>query len=96
MLTIRQAETLAAIEASIADAGISPSYDELAVAIGAKSKSQVKRIIDTLVDRGFIQLNGSKGAARAIEVIKPQTRLNPDYDRGYQDGAEALVRERRS
>lgn len=45
-----------------------PSFDEMRIALGLKSKSNVHRLVDTLVERGFIRR--LKNRARAIEIIE--------------------------
>lgn len=89
MLTKRQAEMLAFIEEKIAENGVSPSYREISEGLKMASTSQVFKIIDVLVERNFLKKLGGPGCARRLQVIKPQTHLNPEYIRGYQDGLEA-------
>ena len=48
--------------------GVSPSYDEMAIAIGVKSKSTINRIVESLVDRGYIRK--ALGKTRAITLVK--------------------------
>lgn len=50
-----------------ASGGISPSYSEIAAALGLKSKSQVHRLIGALADRGCI--GHIPGRARSIVVL---------------------------
>lgn len=92
MLTARQAQVLRVIEAGIANTGASPSYREIAERCRISSMSQVSAMIDALEARGFVRRLGEPGAPRALEVIKPQTQLNTDYQRGFQDGVEAMRR----
>lgn len=68
MLTTGQATTLRFIEDYMADHTGSPSYDEILVGCGYKSKSEVSRVISGLLDRGFIQ--SRPGKARSIVVIR--------------------------
>jgi SOS-response transcriptional repressor LexA len=68
MLTQRQSELLAYLRAyEAAHPGISPSFDEMAAAIGYTSKSGVYRMLGSLEERGFIRR--LKYRARAIEVL---------------------------
>lgn len=62
MITKRQRECLK----FIASAEICPSFDEMAFAMGLKSKSGVARIVNGLEERGMI--NRIPDRARAIEV----------------------------
>lgn len=72
-LTNRQAQCLGFIHRyQLANAGISPKYEEIATGLGLSSKSQVGRLIDELEDRGA--LRRLPGRARAITIIaKPAT-----------------------
>jgi SOS-response transcriptional repressor LexA len=42
------------IRASVAENGFSPSYDEIAAAVGLKAKSGVARLVDRLIARGVV------------------------------------------
>jgi repressor LexA len=48
--------------------GAGPSFEEMAGAMGLKSKSGVHRLITALEERGYIRRN--HGAARAITVLR--------------------------
>lgn len=87
MLTPTQAQCLSAIERHLADHGCAPSYEELAAALGQRSKSGIHRMIVALEQRGFIRRIPC--CARAIEIIKPQPSPSADYWQGFRDGAEA-------
>lgn len=51
--------------------GVSPSFDEMAKAVGLKSKSGVHRLIEGLVERGAIVR--LKNHARALQVVTAPT-----------------------
>ncbi len=68
MLTRKQHELLFYIHDRLADAGISPSFEEMKEALDLKSKSGVHRLITALVERGFIERLPNR--ARALEVVK--------------------------
>lgn len=87
MLTNKQAQCLDLIEKHWAEFGECPSYEDLLPALGLKSKSGVHRLLAALEERGFICRLPHR--ARAIEVIKPQSHLSAEYQRGFRDGAEA-------
>lgn len=53
-LTARQREALAYIEDYISALGVSPSFSDIATGTGLSSKSGVARIVDALVERGYI------------------------------------------
>lgn len=87
MLTARMRECLSAIEESLCDRGVSPSYEELAEKLGMRAKSGVHRLIGCLEERGMVRR--LPGRPRALEIIKPQGDLSPDYLRGFREGSEA-------
>ena len=69
MLTPRQAELLRYLSAcQDAGDGVSPSYRQMANALGAKSPSGMFRLLAALEERGFIRRK--PGAIRAITVIR--------------------------
>ncbi|MDR3326413.1 MAG: transcriptional repressor LexA [Rhodospirillaceae bacterium] len=70
MLTRKQYELLIFIEKYLGDTSISPSFDEMMLAIHLKSKSSIHRLLVGLEERGFIRRLPYK--ARAIEVLEKQ------------------------
>ncbi len=84
MLTEKQRATLELIEERIVNTGISPTYREIRDALGILSTGQVHRIVSQLEERGFV--TRLPHHARALKVIKPQTHLNPAYQRGIKEG----------
>jgi SOS-response transcriptional repressor LexA len=85
MLTNKQAKCLDLIEKHWAEHKTCPSYEDLLPALGIKSKAGVHRLIRALEERGFVRQIPHR--ARSIEVIKPQSHLNAEYQRGFRDGA---------
>lgn len=78
-MTPQQARALAYLRDFTAMNGYCPSLAEIGVHLGLRrtSKSNVKRIVDVLEERGFIRRLPNR--ARAIEVIMPRTvTLNPE------------------
>lgn len=73
MLTRQQHKLLMFVHNFISTTGIAPSFDEMFKAMELKSKSSIHRLLDALVERGFIRRILHR--ARAIEVIK----LPPDH-----------------
>ena len=55
MLTAKQRELLLFIDGRLKEGGISPSFDEMRMALELKSKSGVHRLISALEERGFIR-----------------------------------------
>ena len=72
MLTKKQKTLLIFINKKIRSSGVSPSYEEMKVSLGLKSKSGIHRLITAFEERGFIRRLAHK--ARALEVLKlPET-----------------------
>ena len=73
MLTRKQHELLLYINERLAQAGVSPSFEEMKDALDLKSKSGVHRLISALEERGFIRRLANR--ARALEVLRmPETK----------------------
>lgn len=68
MLTPKQHKLLVYIDEFIRENGHSPSFEEMKIAVGLKSKSGIHALINSLEERGFIRKLAHK--ARALEVIK--------------------------
>ena len=68
MLTKKQKQLFDYLSRYINDSGISPSFEEMKLALNLKSKSGIHRLITSLEDRGFIKR--LKHKARAMEIIK--------------------------
>ena len=68
MLTSKQKELLAFIDARLQETGVPPSFEEMKEALALHSKSGVHRLIMALEERGFIRRLPHR--ARAIEVIR--------------------------
>lgn len=73
MLTKKQKELLLFIHERLSQGEIAPSFEEMKHALNLKSKSGIHRLINALVERGFIKRLPHK--ARAIEILK----LPQDY-----------------
>jgi len=72
MLTRKQHELICFINDSLADTGVSPSFEEMKEALALKSKSGVHRLITALEERGFLRRLANR--ARALEVLKMPDR----------------------
>ena len=87
MITKKQLDLLNYLEKSIFDNQITPSFDEMKIALNLKSKSGVHRLIKSLEERGYIRRLANK--ARAIEIIKtPSKKLTKDdkfYNQRFKD-----------
>ena len=68
MLTKKQKELFEFLSAYISTNNISPSFEEMKVAVNLKSKSGIHRLITSLEERGFIKR--LKHKARAMEITR--------------------------
>ena len=68
MLTKKQSEILEYISDFMKNKGVSPSFEEMKLALNLKSKSGIHRLISGLEERGFIRRLPHR--ARALEIIK--------------------------
>jgi repressor LexA len=68
MLTKKQRDLLLFIDDYIRKTGLSPSFEEMKLGLELKSKSGIHRLINALVERGFLERLPNK--ARALEVKK--------------------------
>ena len=74
MLTKKQYQLLMFIDGRLKVAGVSPSFEEMKMALNLKSKSGIHRLITGLEERGFIRRLPYR--ARALEVLKlPENTL---------------------
>ena len=91
-LTERQLELLRFIESR----EMTPTFEEMAEAVGLKSKSGTHRLVLALEQRGFIRR--IRGAARGIEVIRPSSpgiepiaRIVATWDGSAKDAVSILT-----
>lgn len=76
MLTRKQRDLLIFINDYINNTGLSPSFEEMKVGLDLKSKSGIHRLINALVERGFLERLPNK--ARALEIKKmPENTPSP-------------------
>jgi SOS-response transcriptional repressor LexA len=68
-MTPKQAVLLDFIKGFVADKGHSPSFEEMADAIGTKAKSNVHRYLEGLERRGLVRR--THGFKRSVEVLNP-------------------------
>lgn len=73
-MTPRQAQLLSFIESYTQRHGASPSYQEMAAAIGAKSKSSISRLLSALHARG--RVSWRRHEYRSVEVLPGPTADN--------------------
>jgi repressor LexA len=68
MLTPKQHELLVYLDSQLSAHGVAPSFDEMKVALGLRSKSGIHRLISALEERGFIRRLPHR--ARALEILR--------------------------
>lgn len=66
-LSPRRAEFLEFIRAHVKAHGVSPSFDEIGRAVGARSKNTVARVVYELQHRGYIRILPRR--ARSIQLV---------------------------
>ena len=71
MLTSRQLQLLQFIESHIDENGYSPTFEEMKVGLGLKSKSNMHRLLECLEQRGHIRR--WRNLPRAIQVLLPSS-----------------------
>ena len=67
--TQAQRKLLGFIAGHIATTGVSPTYEEMQIGLGQKSKNNVHRLVQRLEERGHIKRCPNR--ARALQVITP-------------------------
>ncbi|MDP6351593.1 MAG: transcriptional repressor LexA [Alphaproteobacteria bacterium] len=87
MLTRKQHELLLFINERLESTGISPSFEEMKIALNLRSKSGIHRLILGLDERGFIRRLPHR--ARALEVLKLPTESGAA---AKQEAASNVVR----
>lgn len=75
MLTKKQRDLLVFINDYIQRTGLSPSFEEMKTGLDLKSKSGIHRLINALVERGFLERLPNK--ARALEVKRLPENVVP-------------------
>lgn len=87
MLTKKQRDLLVFIHERLSAGDIAPSFDEMKTALDLKSKSGVHRLVEALVERGFLERLPNR--ARALEVRRlPDGYTGPTH---AQDAAHKNV-----
>lgn len=76
MLTKKQRDLLLFIHDYTRKTGLSPSFEEMKEGLDLRSKSGIHRLINALVERGFLMRLPNK--ARALEVVKLPESVNDD------------------
>lgn len=90
-MTGRERELLDFITTYIRVHRFSPSFDEMSVALGAKSKSEISRIVHQLADKSHIIF--TPNSARAIELPPSAGAIDQAWRAGYEAGVAACEHE---
>ena len=85
MLTKRQKELFDFLREYISKNSISPSFEEMKVAVNLKSKSGIHGLITSLEQRDFIKR--LKHKARAIEITKNLNNNVVNFSKNYENNA---------
>lgn len=75
MLTKKQHELLLFIASRLRETGIPPSFEEMKVALGLRSKSGIHRLMTALQERGFLKRLPHR--ARAVEILRLPDNVAP-------------------
>ncbi len=89
MLTPRQSELLMFIHQCQQQDGITPSYDEMRIAIGLKSKSGIYQLITGLEKRGYLKRMVNR--ARALEILKLPENIHQGISSRNEDNDDSSV-----
>ncbi len=76
MLTQKQLDLLVFIDNYINTTAKSPSFEEMKNGLGLKSKSGIHKLVNALVERGFLKQLPNR--ARALEVLKMPENIPSD------------------
>lgn len=93
MLTKRQLQLLLFINGHITKNSTAPSFEEMKIAVGLRSKSGIHRLISALEERGFVRRLPHR--ARALEVLKlpnAQSADNVQSQKSYDNLHPSVVR----
>ena len=89
MLTRKQHELLMFIHERVKETGVSPSFDEMKVALDLRSKSGIHRLITALEERGFIRRLPHR--ARALEILRLPESASPSLRAARPQGFSPSV-----
>lgn len=76
-MTPRQRSLLDFVASYQDEHGYSPTYQEIAQHIGLASKSGVRRMVESLLARGYLRMEGGYAARRALVVVEPSLAVVP-------------------
>ncbi len=86
MLTKKQKDLLLYIHEKMSQDDIPPSFEEMKVALGLKSKSGIHRLISALVERGYIERLPHR--ARALEIKRLPEGFNSTQNQSRSSNSD--------
>ena len=89
MITKKQHELLLYLNSYIKQNGISPSFEEMKIALNLHSKSGIHRLITSLQERGFVRRLANR--ARAIEIIRLPEDIQENEDNQAQNEKQKRI-----
>ncbi|MFG1410307.1 MarR family transcriptional regulator [Xanthobacter sp. VTT E-85241] len=75
-MTPKQRDALRFIGAAIASDGCSPTYDQIAAALGLRNKSGVHRLVNGLIERGLLERETAGVRRQALRLTELAKRLD--------------------
>jgi repressor LexA len=77
-LTAKEKSVLEFVEHSLADSGVSPSYQEIKEHFGFASYNSVQNYLKQLISKGYIQIPSNQ--KRAIHILRPSTAVQTQLE----------------
>lgn len=74
-LTQQQAKCFQLISDALSSGKVAPNYDELARGLGLKSRGNIVRIVNALIDRGAV--TKIPGRRRSLAIVNPMIQVDP-------------------
>src|ERR1700723_926469 len=90
MLTKKQHELLVFIYSRLAENGISPSFEEMKLALNLRSKSGIHRLVNGLEERGFIRRLAHR--ARALDIVRLPEGIGPPAARDRSKFSPTVIK----
>jgi repressor LexA len=90
MLTKKQRDLLVFINDYAQETGLSPSFEEMKLGLNLKSKSGIHRLINALVERGFLERMPNKARALEVKKMPENTSSEKQISRGGKPSPKKL------
>lgn len=88
-LTAKERSILEFIEKTLADSGVSPSYQEIKEHFGFASFNSVQNYLKQLIQKEYIQIPSNQ--KRAIHILKPSTAVQSELKKIRASSPRALL-----